>query len=409
MSTTTQTSPSSGFGPRITQLTVRDSAVSVCIEDGRSDAVALFTDLSATQQEALAADIWTIGARALGSAYRQAREAKLEDIGNRLFHDVERHVRAQFEMHQQALQRALATYFDPSDGEVTRRLADFVADEGVLSRFLRAHMGREQIALATTLAGSVGRDSELFKRLDPDAREGVVCTLEERLSAVMQSSQQQIVHALDPQSEHGPVARLLRALHTELQETDQERTAQLSRAVAALDANDESSALSRLMHETRDAKTVLLESLNPQDPRSPLAAIRRTVEEMLDKHGQLQRAFFDDHQQRYRELATLVQESVVRKATEAKGPRGGATFEAAVIEFAEHVTRGGQYIVEATGNSTGRRSRSKVGDAVISFGEESAFAGCRVVLEAKRDSSYTLPRALQESRDARDNRGADVA
>jgi hypothetical protein len=393
----------------VSRITITDGGVHVCLDDTRPTALELFSGLPTNQQHTLVEDIWTLGARVLGNAYSQAREAKLEEIGRRLLDDVERHVRTRFEAQDKAVSKALARFFDPRDGEVARRLTDFVADEGVLARFLREHLGAEDSMLATTLARSVGQDSEIFRKLDPEAREGVVRTLEARLAAVMDRSQQQLFHALDPMSEHGPVAKLLRSLQEELKAADEDRTAQLSKAIAALDANDESSPLSRLMRETQAAKEVLLESLNPQGPRSPLAAIRRAVEEMLDKHGQVQRTFFDEHEKRYRELANLVQEAVVRKQAEAQSPRGGATFEKAVVEFAERVTRGGQYIVETTGNTVGRRSRSKVGDAVISFAEESAFAGCRVVLEAKHDASYKLKDALEEAEAARENRGADVA
>lgn len=404
-----QTSTSPNASLNVVRVEVGDLGVHVCIDDTRPDALSLFTNLPPVQQTRLVEDIWTIGVRVLGNAYSEAREAKLADIGRSLLDDVERHVRTQFQAQEQTLSAALARFFDPRDGEVAQRLTDFVADEGVLARFLREHLGADHSTLATTLAQSVGRDSELFKMLDPRTHEGLVHTLEARLCAVMEHSQQQLSHALDPMSEHGPVAKLLRSLQAELRSADEDRTAQLNKAVAALDANDESSALSRLIKETRAAKELLLESLNPQDPRSPLAAIRQTVAQMLDKHEHTQRAFFEDHQKRYRELASLVQEAVVRKQADATSPRGGTTFEAAVVEFAERVTRGGQYIVEATGNTSGRRGRSKVGDAVISFAEESAFAGCRVVIEAKRDGSYTLARALEEAQAARDNREADVA
>ena len=43
------------------------------------------------------------------------------------------------------------------------------------------------------------------------------------------------------------------------------------------------------------------------------------------------------------------------------------------------------YIVETTGNVVGLRPNCKVGDVVIQFPADHAFAGSRVVVEAQRD------------------------
>ena len=44
-------------------------------------------------------------------------------------------------LQEKQLRDALAQFFDPTSGEVTRRLKDFVDDRGELARFLEKHVG----------------------------------------------------------------------------------------------------------------------------------------------------------------------------------------------------------------------------------------------------------------------------
>lgn len=389
-----------------------EGAVRACLEDRRQETVVLFDELGPAEREKLAEDAWSIGLRALSNAYSQARESRLEDVGKTLLSDMERQVRGQLELQERAIGEALRRFFDPKDGQVTRRLDAFLSDQGALARFLRSHLGSEGSVLARTLAQQVGENSELFKKRSPTEKEGIVQILEERLSAVMEENQRELFKALDPFAEDGAVARLLRTLREELETADEDRAEQLTKALAALDSNDPSSLISQLGRETRDAKATLLRALNPQDPESPIAAVRKTVETMLEAHGQSQLKLIQAQEERQKQLEILIRESVARlesrKQAEESSPRGGATFEDAVVRFVEDATHGGTYIVEATGNTTGLRRACKVGDVIVSFTNESAFHGCRVVVEAKRDASYTVAKALQEMEVAKENRAAGV-
>jgi hypothetical protein len=398
--------------PVSVSVTKLEAAVRACVEDHRPHTVELFGDLDDPDAKELALDAWSIGLRALGNAYSRARESRLEDVGRTLLDDMARELQSQVELQQRTIADALKRFFDPTSGEVVQRLDAFVADEGVLARFLGDYVGTEHSVLAKTLAGQVGANSELFKKLSPSEKDGLVQVLEAKLTVVMEENQRRLVKALDPLDDEGAVAKLLKTLRKELEDADEDRAAQLNKALAALDANDETSLLSRLMRETLDAKQTLLRSLNPQDPESPLGAVKKTMETMLEAHGQTQKQLLEAHQERQKELEVLIRETVVRlearKDAEAVSPRGGTTFEGAVVAFVEDAVRGGTYVVEATGNTTGKCRGRKVGDAVIEFTEESAYAGCRVVVEAKRDSSYTIAKALDEMEVARENREASV-
>jgi len=385
--------------------------IRVCLRDRRADIQSLFSDLAPADREAPAADAWQIGVRALRNAYAQARESWFEDVGKALVDDVERGLRTHLDRQFADIESVLKRYFDDADGEVGKRLTAFLADEGVLHRLLKEHVGGERSVLAETLAHHVGANSELLRRLSPSDKEGVVQVIEERVRTVLDDNHRALMNALDPLAENGAVAKLLRTLRDDLEKAQAHGGRQLEKAVAALDANDEGSAISRLMRETRTAQRTLVAALNPDEPTSPLSAIRSTVETLLEAHGQSQRKLLEEQQKNQRELESYIRETVARmesrKEAASKSPRGGTTFEEDVVEFLTR-TCGDTYLVEPTGNTTGQRRHCKKGDAVVSFTSESAFRDCRVVVEAKRACNYTAAKVLEEMEVARENRDADV-
>ena len=149
---------------------VVDESVQVTLDDARSEATQLFAELPEPQQRRLAEEAWQIGLRALGNAQAQARESKLEDIGKTLLGDVDaamkRHVAGQLD----AVESAMARFFDPKDGEVNRRMQAFLADDGMLDRLLTEQLTGEHSQLARTLASQVGEHSELFSGSTPTTR-----------------------------------------------------------------------------------------------------------------------------------------------------------------------------------------------------------------------------------------------
>src|SRR5690606_9105540 len=94
-----------------------------------------------------------------------------------------------------------------------------------------------------------------------------------------------------------------------------------------------------------------------------------------------------------------------KRTQELKTTRGGLVFEDAVLAFVRKATEGAPCVFDATGATAGV-GRSKKGDAVVRFTQESAFAGAGVVFEAKRDESYSVQKALDELDAARKNRDA---
>ena len=383
--------------------------VSADVRDRRPDSLTLFGDLDEIQREQLVLDAWTIGLRALHNAHAAAQESKLKDVGAALVADIDRQLRAHVDTQQETMAAVLGRFFDPKDGQVSQRLAAFVDDQGVLARLLDKYLGPKNSVLAEALARQVGEASPLFKKLSPTESDGLVKVLECQLGAVMSQGHDDLVRALDPLAEDGAVARFLRSLREELKGADEDRARQLSTALAALDANDENSLLSRLVRETHRARVEVLTAVNPDAPSSPMAILKTSLTRLLEEQTATQTALANQQQVRQTQFEKEVREALVRIETkrtqDQKTTRGGFDFEDAVISFVRSATQGAPCIFDGTGATAGV-GRCKKGDAVLRFTEESAFAGAGVVFEAKRDATYTVQKAIDELDAARKNRGA---
>jgi hypothetical protein len=383
-------------------------AIEAYIRDYRADSLAVFAPLSETQRTGLATDAWTLGLRALMNAYKQAEESCLSDIGKTLKDDIEKQLAIYTERQQSNFVQVLARYFDPRDGQVVTRLDAFLRDEGDLAKTMERFLAPEHGALAQTLARQLGENSPLLKRLSPTDSEGVVFLLEGKLREALAENQIEVARALDPVAEDGAVARFLRALRQELEKADNDRSKQLALATKALDANDENSLLSRLMRETTAARNAFVTAMNPELPNSPMAVLKTTLSTLLQQHVKTQQESMALLHERQAKFEQEVRESLVRleerKRGDAKSTRGGFTYEDAVVRFVQRAVQGAPIETNATANTVGAKLNCKKGDQVLRFTAESAYAGGALVVEAKRDASYTVRTALEELELARGNR-----
>src|SRR6266571_7819327 len=176
-------------------LSATAAEVTVQIADERRESISLFGVLTDEQRHQLATDAWTVGLRALANAYAQAQEARLQDIGKALVDDIDRQLKAHVAGQQQTIATVLGRFFDPTDGQVTQRLAAFVDDQGVLARLLEKYLAPQNSVLTQTLARQVGESSPLFRKLSPTDSEGLVKVLEAQLRRVMSDGHAQLVRA----------------------------------------------------------------------------------------------------------------------------------------------------------------------------------------------------------------------
>ena len=383
--------------------------VAADVRDRRADSLALFGDLDEAQREQLVVDAWSIGLRAIHNAHSAAQESGLRDVGEALVSDIDRQLRAHVDQQQTTIATVLGHFFDPKDGQVTQRLAAFVDDHGVLARLLDKYLGPQNSVLTEALARQVGESSPLFKKLSPTESDGLVKILEGQLQVVMNQGHAELVRALDPLAEDGAVARFLRSLRDELKGADEDRAKQLSAALAALDANNESSLLSRLVRETHHAREEVLSAVNPDAPNSPMAILKASLTKLLQEQAATQNEMAKQQESRQSQFEKEVREALVRIETkrtqDQKTTRGGLDFEDAVTCFVRTATQGAPCIFDVTAATAGV-GRCKKGDAVLRFTGESAFAGAGVVFEAKRDATYTVQKAIDELDAGRKNRDA---
>jgi len=396
----------------VAEVELEAQCLRVCLRDARSDVLAAFVELTPQQQQQLAIEGWTIGVRALLNVQAQAQQAQLADIGKALMTDVEAQANRQLESTERMIHEALRRYFDPRDGHIAERLGAFLNDNGVLEGTLRRFIGADNSVLAQTLARAVGETSPLFKMLSPTDNEGVVQLLQERVTEALAEHRGEVDRALDPLHKEGAVARFLEQLRDELGTVDKDRDAQITRLVAALDANDEASLFSRMVRETREAQLAFQRAINLQQPDSPLATVKRTLEELLCERMQSQQEQLKVMHQTIETLQAEMRDAVTRIETRrtenARSTRGGNDFEHAALAHVQQMVPAGACTFEHTGNTVGARPNCKVGDGVARFTEESAYAGSAVVIEVKRDASYSVPQALSELETACANRNASV-
>lgn len=394
------------------EVLLEEQQVVVKLRDATSETVALFASVEESKRVELAAEAWRIGLRALQSAFTQAEQARLRDIGKTLMDDFEKQLKAYAERQNEVVSTVLAGYFDPKDGRVVQRLDNFVRDDGQLVALLKQHLAPENSVLASTLARNLGETSPLFKLLSPEEAQGVVKQIEAKMAETLNASRKSIAQDMDPLVKDSPIARFLEQLKQEIENADGDREKQLKTLTKELDANDENSALSKLMRQTQEAQQQLAAAINPDKPDSPMAIIKTSLTTLLQAHVKEQKDFQEETKARQekfeKEVLTALQRIETKRAQNLQTTGGGFEFEEAVYTFVEAATQNAAYFAERTGATVGAIRNCKKGDQVVLFTEDSAFAGAGVVIEAKQDQSYTIDAALEEMREAKENRDCQI-
>ncbi len=394
------------------EVIIHPTSVVATLTDHRPDTLHVFGELAEAQRRQLASDAWLVGLRALMNAHAQAQEARLQDVGQTLLNDIQHELEARLTTHHQFLERVLREYFDPTGGKLAERLDRFVQDDGELARVLGHYLDPSEGVIAEALASQVGENSLLFKKLSPTESEGLLQMLEAQLTQALSQGHGELLKELDTLQKDGAAGRFLTSLREELRKSESDRRAQLDSALKALDANDPNSLLSNLARETQKTGAQLLNAMNPAHPGSPLALLSNALTDMLQAHIRTTRELQEAQDARQRKFEAEVREAITRLETRRsdaqKSTQGGFDFQDAVIQFIGRQLQGGPYATEVTANVTGLRPNCKVGDLVVRFTQESAFAGTLVVFECKREAGFSVTKALNELDTARENRGASV-
>jgi hypothetical protein len=96
-----------------------------------------------------------------------------------------------------------------------------------------------------------------------------------------------------------------------------------------------------------------------------------------------------------------------KRISDAASPEHGNIFEVAVCNFINNEAQQRGDIFATTGTTPGAIKNRKFGDATLRLGPETLAPGATIVFEAKGDKAYDIQKALEELENARKNRGAD--
>lgn len=326
------------------------------------------------------------------------------------------------------LTSALREYFDPQSGRFEERVQRLVRRDGELEEVLKRHVGGPESEIARTLAALVGRDSELVRRLDPAAADGVLCVLKETLEDQLRIQRERVLAEFSLDNSQGALTRMLGELdarHGALEGRIKERIAEvvrefsldddgsaLSRLVCSVERaqktitaefslDSETSALSRMAGQLERATRTLEAQLTLDDDSSALSRLRRELVTVLQSTEESNRRFRE-------EVTGAVRELAVRREEAARSTTHGFTFQDAVLTAIERLACSRGDIAEDVANYPGALARCKKGDAVITLGSEHVAAGARIVVESKDDAGYTVTKALEEMEVARKNRQASL-
>jgi gas vesicle protein len=161
------------------------------------------------------------------------------------------------------------------------------------------------------------------------------------------------------------------------------------------------SALSRLVKNVEGAQQKITAEFSLDKGDSALSRLRKELTETLETLRRAQQAFQEEVK---RELEKLQ----VRREEMQRSVQHGLQFEQALCQRLRQDPYLHGHLVEFVGDRPGKLSRVKTGDIIVQLNNDSAAAGAKIVVEAKDQQGYTLSQALEEIKQARENREAQV-
>lgn len=369
-----------------------------------------------------------IGLQALDQARTRIDADTIRREGSHILELLEKRLVDHDRTLNERMGRTLADYFDPRSGRFQERVTRLVEDGGELEQVLRRAVAPEGSDLARTLIQHVGDQSPLVRLLDPTSSEGLLKALEGAVAELLEQQREAVLRQFSLDNDDGALVRLLAELkerHGELQGWMREQVAcvvgefsmdkedsAMRRLVLRVEAaqramtqefslDNDASALSRLQRQLDQTRSAINRELTLDDGNSSLARLRRELIGLLDGQG-AQNAKFQD------EVTRTLAQFTARKRAEARSVEHGHAFEDAVRTQLRRMADARGDLFEPCGHTAGEIRHCKVGDAVVTLGPDSVAEGCRIVIEAKEDASYTVASAREELEKARKNRKAGV-
>lgn len=344
-----------------------------------------------------------VGVAAIRQAQGQVDAGQIRDAGERVITEMTTALEQHRRETAQQIEGCIREYFDPQGGLFQQRVKGLVGqgdESGELERIIRSQVDGESSALARTLASQLGESSPLMRVLDPQSTEGVVALLTRATEATLSEQRNRILSEFSLDHQDSALGRLVAELQRNHGDVGRALEERIGTVMGEFSLDKQDSALSRLVGRVESAHRQLSSEFSLDNDTSALARLRREILQVAEVQQKSNTEF-------QLQVTKALSEITARKQEAQKSTRHGLAFEDAVFEFVNRRRQEGN-VASRTGNTTGLIRNCKKGDAVVLLGQESAAPGSRIVIEAKEDRSYSLPRALDEINEARRNRGAGV-
>jgi len=171
-----------------------------------------------------------------------------------------------------------------------------------------------------------------------------------------------------------------------------------------MDPSNKESVISKIEHAVNAKLVETTEGLTNQfsldKDDSGMSRVKKLFDEKVEEIKVANNNFFSELRMHLGMQETRAEEA-------EKGTQKGRDFETILYEKVAGI---GQQLQDSTENVTGTVGsvpRSKVGDYVITLGDTSGAPGKRVVIEAKKEQNYRLRDAIDELKQAKENRQSD--
>lgn len=340
-----------------------------------------------------------IGVLALRHASTRIDTDSIQQESTRLLQALQ----SQFDQYSQHLHGRitgeLKNYFDPESGRFNERVQRLVKQDGELEQLLRRQIGSEDSQLVKTLIAHVGEHSPLMRMLGPDESTGVLAALRKSIEEQLGFQRDRLLEQFSLDKKESALSRLRDELTTNHSQVSKDLREKIHEVVQEFSFDVPDSSISRLNRMLVETQGAIHKNLTLDEENSPLARLKREMFSILTVHG--------ESNQKFQEEVKLAMAKLMATRAEAeRSTRHGLVFEQVVCEFVTRVAQNLGDVAAGTGSTTGLIRNCKVGDCVVELGPDSPAPGAKIVIEAKEDAGYTLPKACEEIKLARDNRGA---
>jgi hypothetical protein len=370
---------------RIPQTTEPEVGMQFRLNITDPEVVAEISRRPEAEQEQFVMTALRVGVIALKHAGGFVDAETLKNQGQLILKDLEGKLLSHTNELDRRLADELKRYFNPDNGHFHEKVQQLVTEDGELSRRLREHIHGDNSLLAQQLAKTVGDSSPLMKYLSPEQKDGLIEKIADIAEQKLKAQSDRVLTEFDLNNDDSALNRLIRDVKKINSEIGEK-----------FDPEDEKSVLSRLNKALEETRSQIQKDLTLDDETSSLSrlhgGLRKQLEELAAKQIEFQNA---------------VSEQLGIKQVQARTTEGGFSFEHLAAEQLKTriIALGDEF--QSVGELHGVLKR-KTGDHLQTLGSESAVPGASIVYECKRDKTYRIKVALDELKEARKNRAADV-